>query len=629
MGRDYSPHLCVSPAGDGSVASIADTRSLVVSSLPHGEIRWMIAAANASCADWTLDGTALAAGAVDGSVTVRDPLTGAELCSWDAHGPSGVRAIAWGVGDRILATTGADDGCVKLWFMDARRPFGLPRLLHEMRSADGAQTTAVAWSAAGVLAAAGIDTIVRLWRVKGGLDLAAEMKGHSGPVTDLAWSPDGVRLASCSFDKTLWIWDMATSSGVLAASNVCDPMVSVAWSPDGESLAYGADGYRIGLINTQSLEQAFLPGHANAILCLDWAGSRSLLSSSLDRRTSVWDTSESRAGAGGVERHTTPVGGASAFSHDGSRAASADYGLSALDGIVGVEREHPCSLIIRRTSDGSSIPGEHQGYAFRGVTGLAWSHDDARIALCCRDGSAAIIDADSGRGLERWLASAAPCVTIAWSPDDQLVAIGSADGIIRTWQPLSEKPALNECGTTAPVWSLAWSPDGSSLVAGMGDGSTARYDSRLRKLWSAHNHAGSVYAVAWCGPGDGGSTLATCGADGQVIVCDAESGEPLISHRSPWGIYATEGLGAGLLCSVGDGGVLDAWSPATGESVALLYLPSGASRLRVVGGSRVLVGLLQNNALVTYDFEFIMPAAWIPASNVGAESRGAPPKELT
>jgi len=30
--------------------------------------------------------------------------------------------------------------------------------------------------------------------------------GHSGPVLSVAWSPDGTRIASASFDETVQVW---------------------------------------------------------------------------------------------------------------------------------------------------------------------------------------------------------------------------------------------------------------------------------------------------------------------------------------------------------------------------------------------------------------------------------------
>jgi hypothetical protein len=98
---------------------------------------------------------------------------------------------------------------------------------------------ALAWSGDGRNLAVGVGSKIRLLNA----DTLAEEKvfsGHSDLVRSLAWSPDGLRLASAGDDSSVVIWDVNTGAPINSLLGHAASVHSVAWNPDGTRLVTGS-----------------------------------------------------------------------------------------------------------------------------------------------------------------------------------------------------------------------------------------------------------------------------------------------------------------------------------------------------------------------------------------------------
>jgi WD40 repeat protein len=63
------------------------------------------------------------------------------------------------------------------------------------------------------------------------------MAGHEDRVQDVAWSPDGTRIASVSRDRTVRLWDPDTAAQIAVVGVHADWANGLSWHPDGSRLA--------------------------------------------------------------------------------------------------------------------------------------------------------------------------------------------------------------------------------------------------------------------------------------------------------------------------------------------------------------------------------------------------------
>jgi WD40 repeat protein len=145
--------------------------------------------------------------------------------------------------------------------------------------------------------------------------------GHSGIVYAVAYSPDGRRIATASFDDTIKIWDTESGRELRTLAGHTNTVYAVAYSPDGRRIATGSWDNTVKIWNAETGQEIrTLTGHTSRITSVTYSPEgRRISSGSWDKTIKIGDVEN------GIEirniAHDGMVNSVS-FSPDGRRLVS-------------------------------------------------------------------------------------------------------------------------------------------------------------------------------------------------------------------------------------------------------------------------------------------------------------------
>ena len=368
---------------------------------------------------------------------------------------------------------------------------------------------------------------LKVWDVLLG-QLKQTLRGHEGLIRSLAFSPDGLFLASASTDSTIKLWNSVSGALERSITAHSDDIWFVSFSPKSTLLASASADLTIKLWDpyTGNLKHT-LVGHKHAVRSVIFSPNGLILASrSTDDSVKLWNPFSGQL-IRSIENTNSSVGHLT-FSPDGSiLTATSSHYLRSWDTLSGeLKQSLPITTDIRVL--GFVARGQYLAICSETLNGevrlwdvfsgdladilsldnvypnpIVSSPDDRLLAFFAGDGVVKIVDRGlASRNLLSKNVSKPKVLSIAYSPDGLWVLSSTNDKRMRLWRTFPVALVQTVEYQEEVVRSVVFSPDGTVIAGGCG------YSLKLWKVYSGKltlcntfNEDAQIYAIAFspCG----------------------------------------------------------------------------------------------------------------------------------
>ena len=393
--------------------------------------------------------------------------------------------VKWSPDGELIAVSSGQG----IWLYDPQledvRPLELP-VLEDLDLFEPLSGGQLAWSPDGTRLAAGSGYFVPsvrgryafIWDVTTG-EILHQFGSDVPSIEDetareVAWSADGSQLAGFSRNEW-WIWDAETGDEILNVAHEVSLFDDFRWSGN-ELIVHDNREFKRVKWNATTGELIGAFTTINNSNITSYASSDGVYVAKIDNENASVTIEDEESGEEVYtyeifsERQFLPIFGL--WSSDNSRFIA--YIRTRQPEVIVLDVENRRAEMRLELSNRLSIEA------------LGLSPDNQTLVLSTSPGLVATYDVATGEQIKEIWSSAGTLADIDWKPDGtQIITVSSNDTLVRVWDTTSGLPVTTLAGHDGWTFSVDWSPDGTTIATG--DGSIGKAFPSTVRLWNAES----------------------------------------------------------------------------------------------------------------------------------------------